>query len=77
MEGKKIIQYLDINSKQHYNKILKKLIISIENKELNIRRKPTSDYLKNFLIFLSLSTNIILSKSHKKGNVRKKKIPKP
>ena len=62
LEGKKIIQYLDINSKQHYNKILKNLIISMKNKELNIRRKPTSDYLKNFLIFLSLSTNIILSK---------------
>ena len=60
LQGKKIIQYLNINSKQHYNEILKNLIISMENKELNIRRKPTSDYFKNFLIFLSLSTNVIL-----------------
>ena len=35
---KKIIQYLNVNSKQHYNKILKNLIISIGNKELNIRK---------------------------------------
>ena len=61
LEDKKIIQYLNINSKQRYNKTPKNLVISIKNKELNIRVKPASDYLKNFIIFLSLSTNIILS----------------
>ena len=59
LEGKKIIQYLNINSKQYYNKIFKNLIISIENKELNIKRKPASDWFENFLIFLSLSTEDI------------------
>ena len=73
LEGKKIIQYLNINSKQHYNKIFKNLIISMENKGLNIRRKLMSDYFNIFFMFLSLSTNIILSKIIKKMKILKEK----
>ena len=40
---KKIIQNLNNNSKQHHKKKSKNLVISVNNKELNIIRKHTSN----------------------------------
>ncbi len=43
LRDKKIIQNLNNNSKQHHKKNQKNLVISVNNKELNIIRKHTSN----------------------------------